>query len=359
MKISQLQSSIKSLFLPSPPKGRSLQLRIDAAKVYSLIQQFSPYASNLPPSQHEEDEQSNYIGGELGISSLPSLSYQAGIIKYHFIRSTRGILQATYNSCFHSTATATANDIIRNQFDFIPTISTSTIPHAGRGLFIDGHAKAGSVVAIYPGITYLPSQIRVSRRDLNTEEEEINETDLSDYMIARYDGVIIDGSAEISIDIEDIEPPSTISDNTNTVQHKLQSLQHPFANAHLVNHPPSQEKSNVLQFIMDIDIVSLGPKLAPLMPVRPCETEVNRLENYENIAAAQRVNGIQHFMMSPQVTSDRLLRTVVLVALRDMKDEEIFMDYRFNPKVNPPSWYRPCGHGKDATRRWFPRGVFY
>ena len=39
------------------------------------------------------------------------------------------------------------------------------------------------------------------------------------------------------------------------------------------------------------------------------------------------------------------------VALRDIEDEELFVDYRINPDVGYPEWYKPVDE-EVARRRW-------
>lgn len=354
MVLSQASFHLKRLFVPRKPLGRSLQLRLDAAKLYSLIHTSKHLLlpPNVTPPEPCEDEDA--IAMEIGVNYLPSIQHQAGVIKYHLLSSTRRILQATYDSL----TSTSPNQVLRNMFSFIPVIAPSTIELAGRGLFVDGTVHPGTVVALYPGMSYLPSQLRVAMRSTPSEEERsetkdvhsTNEPNLSDYAIARYDGVVIDGAAEISIDLDDIL--STTSFN----EEQPLSLHHPFANAHLVNHPPPDVSANVLQFILDIDFASLGFPLAALMPVRSSNVQVGRMESFENSASRQCVQGVEHFVSS--ATWDRTLRTVALVALRPLRDEEIFMNYRFNPKIEPPKWYATCGDGSEASRRWFPRRAF-
>ncbi|KAK6134215.1 hypothetical protein DH2020_032020 [Rehmannia glutinosa] len=65
-------------------------------------------------------------------------------------------------------------------------IKPSQIQHedAGQGLYLDGEADAGSVIAIYPGVTYSPAYYRYipgyPRVDLKNP-----------YLITRYDGTVI------------------------------------------------------------------------------------------------------------------------------------------------------------------------
>ena len=41
----------------------------------------------------------------------------------------------------------------------------------------------------------------------------------------------------------------------------------------------------------------------------------------------------------------RYVRTAFLVALRDIEDEEIFIDYKFDPDAPTPLWYTPTRSG--------------
>lgn len=47
---------------------------------------------------------------------------------------------------------------IQQELGFMVYKATSTIPDAGQGLFIKGRSTVGSVVALYPGIIYFPSE---------------------------------------------------------------------------------------------------------------------------------------------------------------------------------------------------------
>lgn len=339
-------------------KGRALQLRLDTARIYSLIT--SSKHAHLPPSKSppETSEEEAPIAADLGLASLPEFAHQAATIKYHLLVSTHRVLQKTFSSL--SSKGTEAHSFVKS-FGFDPVIAPSTIETAGRGLFVDGTVQAGSLLAIYPGISYLPSQLRMATRKPPSRSDNDGDVDsdgsdgaddahlspISDYAIARYDGVVIDGAAEIALDLQDVLPDGAASDTM---------LHHPFANAHLVNHPPRGGSANALQFMLDMDMATLTAPMASLIPVRASDVAVSRLAALENSVSRRHVDGASIFCST--APDCRLLRTIVLLALRDMKDEEIFMDYRFNPKVQPPEWYRACGDGDQASRRWHPRTVF-
>jgi hypothetical protein len=48
---------------------------------------------------------------------------------------------------------------IKQRIGFVPRCAPSKIPHAGRGVFIDGRCEAGQVVALFPGSVSLPGHL--------------------------------------------------------------------------------------------------------------------------------------------------------------------------------------------------------
>lgn len=63
------------------------------------------------------------------------------------------------------------------------------------------------------------------------------------------------------------------------------------------------------------------------------------------------VVGCRTFLGSPDHSA--LVQSMVLVARRDVEDEELFVNYRLNPKlgVSLPPWYRSVDVEEDM-RRW-------
>ena len=47
-----------------------------------------------------------------------------------------------------------------------------------------------------------------------------------------------------------------------------------------------------------------------------------------------------------------IIKGLAFVAVRDIKDEEILLNYRLNPQVQKPAWYSPVDLEEDA-RRWY------
>lgn len=185
-------------------------------------------------------------------------------------------------------------------------------------------------MTLYPGVSYLPSQVRRLDR-------------VNDYFISRYDGVVIDGAASVDLEV----PGVGGSDEAE--------LEHPFAVGHLVNHPPKGVAPNVLQFMLDLDVRKLRKDVIALVPTKNFEEIAGGiLEGVENVVHRQRVPGVEMF-----VGERGTRRTLALVALRDLTEEEIFMDYRFNPRLpHLPEWYHACDE-EGSERRWTASGALF
>lgn len=168
----------------------------------------------------------------------------------------------------------------------------------------------------------------------------------NDYWISRFDGVVIDGAAEVQLDIS----VPAVAEGAELV--------HPFALGHLVNHPPTGVKANCLQFMLDVDVAKLPDGARELLPNENFADVAGLLERVENEAYRQRVPGSTRFVRKGGGASG-VRRTVALVAMRDIRDEEVFMNYRFNPQApGLPEWYHDCDP-EGSKRRWNMKGVFF
>ena len=48
----------------------------------------------------------------------------------------------------------------------------------------------------------------------------------------------------------------------------------------------------------------------------------------------------------------RVIKGLAFVAVRQIQDEEILLNYRLNPQVQKPAWYAPVDVEEDK-RRWY------
>eukprot|EP00178_Gracilaria_changii_P016449 TRINITY_DN470_c0_g1_i1.p1 TRINITY_DN470_c0_g1~~TRINITY_DN470_c0_g1_i1.p1 ORF type:complete len:302 (-),score=58.42 TRINITY_DN470_c0_g1_i1:876-1781(-) len=278
--------------------GRALQLRLDSQRVCAV----------LPDKtlQHASAQQ------------------QAHALDAHLTRQVYQLLRATHGALIDTSDRSIAQ-VVHAELGYVPVIAPSRIAHAGNGLFVNGTARAGSVVALFPGLFYQPSELP---------------RNISDLAIARYDGVIVDSSQDVCI-------------NVSFAAHRKQ-VYHPFGTAHYANHG----KPNTLQFLLDIQTRSLPAHLSALIPVQRAVTSRSALFGaWADLAARQRVAGVHLYTKEGK----HVLRTVALVALRDIEhNEEVLFNYRFNPKVAWPEWYEDP-EPEITERRWHSSscGVFF
>ncbi|GMH34381.1 hypothetical protein BSKO_02215 [Bryopsis sp. KO-2023] len=191
---------------------------------------------------------------------------------------------------------------------------------SGNGLWIDGFAKLGSVVTLYPGVIFEPLWYRqmtdYPRVDANNP-----------YLLARFDGAVLDakpwGPGRVSLDAPLVVNPQRLHEE------HLNSLEgrNPLALAHYVNHPGKEHEPNIMVASVDLSF-DQQRWLRPYIP---------------NIV----------FRADKTVPHEEgsVLPGLVLVALRDLQDEEIFLNYRLSPHVKRPDWYTPVDK-EEEWRRW-------
>ncbi|KAI9906275.1 hypothetical protein PsorP6_004283 [Peronosclerospora sorghi] len=117
-------------------------------------------------------------------------------------------------------------------FGFTLKVEDSSVPGAGEGVKLRGSTSIGSLVALYPGIVYLPEHYKKSTwlwllKSSASQKHYLNELTNNPYARARFDSVIIDAKKETS------------------------KPRNPLAVAHKINHPPSGTPPNVIGFAFD------------------------------------------------------------------------------------------------------------
>lgn len=189
-------------------------------------------------------------------------------------------------------------------------VCASSIPDAGEGVFVSGRCMPGSVLCAYPGTAYLPEDMPSMHSVILPGNE---------YIIARTDGVIIDGRDEgASAEIAEIaRRRDGITSHQKCHAAFGVDLLPPIANK--VNHPPGSERPNVIAAPLDL-LPSDTPDLHDLL------------------------DGFCLNFRAPIPSQTPMKRTIVLIALRDLNDhEELFLDYRRGGLRNglreEESWY--------------------
>lgn len=176
----------------------------------------------------------------------------------------------------------------------------SSIPGAGRGVYVDGYARAGSILAFQPGLVWAKEYLM----NLSIDEERDLERNDSYQMSLRADDYMIDSR----------HSPYTVLTNDNS---NLMAL------GHIVNHPtpsnPPSCRSAMLNFTKEMGLGS-SAQLKRYIP---------------NTYARPRNVTLMDSLWDRDVIE---MHSLVLVATRDICNEEIFYDYRLASN-HLPQWY--------------------
>eukprot|EP00871_Galdieria_phlegrea_P005301 jgi/Galph1/5772/GphlegSOOS_G4330.1 len=197
---------------------------------------------------------------------------------------------------------------IQSQLGFIVYKAPSIIPNAGNGLFIKGKVSEGTVVALYPGVVYFPS-----------EWEKIPGypyvSKYSTYLVKRQDGVIIDGKPLEQNEVNDQEGElSTVAwDRIN-----------PFALGQYANHPPKGTEPNIISYSIDYPLYRMPSHMKALIPNRYISDE-------DNGAWSSAMNKMEDVVEFGRDRKTRVMRSMVLITLKEVENEELFINYRYNP----------------------------
>ncbi|OQR92475.1 hypothetical protein ACHHYP_03675 [Achlya hypogyna] len=183
---------------------------------------------------------------------------------------------------------------LQEAIGFSLRVSESSIAGAGDGLFLDGTAVAGTLVALYPGTVYLSEHYRKKYFDVVSNNP---------YARARFDGAIIDARHEA-----------------------IPHVNH-LGLAQKVNHPPKGLSPNVLPVAFDF------PSTEPFTSADFAKYIPNRYVEEPSRFALFGRRG--------------LVPGLALVALHDISDEELLLNYRYNPALPYPEWYSPVDREAD------------
>ena len=259
----------------------------------------------------------------------------------------------------------------------------STIPNnAGRGVYIDGFAPAGTLLAFIPGNVWTKEQLS----NITTQTQGQLGHDPRHQLSMRYDDILIDSR----------HAPYTVINN-------LWSL------GHIVNHPPPPTSNSFTETLLnsntmrsekcnnniddndddgknvDIDnnksqptTTFHGPNCATVMinfteRMFDSDDNINNINNNDNSSKKLLHTYLPNMYEYPPTTpyaknifetENVIMHGMGLIAIRDVMDEELFYDYRLCPSSSSsssslddnnnngyPSWYHVWD--EDAlNKRW-------
>ncbi|GJQ14491.1 hypothetical protein GpartN1_g6282.t1 [Galdieria partita] len=206
---------------------------------------------------------------------------------------------------------------IENELGFMVYKATSTIPDAGQGLFIKGQCTVGSVVALYPGIVYFPSEWEKLPGYPYVSKYNV-------HLVKRQDGVIIDGKP--------------YDDQTQVFQGQRPEIAweriNPFALGQYANHPPKGTEPNIIALSFDYPLYRMSPAMKVLVPNRYLIDEEEQEKEWSS-----NISKLEDAMHFGKDRKSRVMRGMVIITLRDVENEELFINYRYNPFASHPEWY--------------------
>lgn len=278
---------------------------------------------------------------------------------------------------------------LKDSIGYTLELKPSQIDHkeAGQGVYLAGKVGPGTVVSLYPGIIYSPSQYRFMpgypRMDITNS-----------YLISRYDGLIIDGQPwgiggenrelwnggcqnervrdqqiDASSQMDATKPKAELAlrdtktksaglwsalcgarETSSARKASILERRNPLALAHIVNHPTQGKQPNVM--LCPYDFVASEPNIRPYIPNVPFDDNEERMRRrgllwtYDRNREECEENTVKNYNRSAVVC------TLALVATREICDEELFLNYRLSNHKKWPSWYLPVDVEEDK-RRWY------
>lgn len=233
-----------------------------------------------------------------------------GADEFGYIQSTDA--QVNNSIRYYQMINLSRSALIRQKIGYSVISLKSTLPNAGRGIFVDGTAPAGSILAFFPG-------------DVWPKEYLINSSALAPYfkkdprylLSIRYDDILIDSR----------KSPYTVLDDLDS---------NAFAVAHIVNHPSNLDEPNcstmAVDFIADMKLAEAGvDRFVP--------------NTYKK----------KPMLFGPQAMDQDIvmMHSMGLLASRDVENEELFYDYRLSPGPDKsfPDWYHIINE-EESKNRW-------
>ncbi|KAJ7560918.1 hypothetical protein O6H91_03G006100 [Diphasiastrum complanatum] len=416
--------SLKFLFQETDK--RHLQQQIDVHRLYlftsfnrlkdytdeKTIKEIVHLAEETPFEAQQEQVQANVheqicrLAGVLDNILLPQVVKTTRVVSekknrpsglsfaVHGSKQTSHLKKVTSAVETHPYSKAQVSTLLKEKLGYTLELKPSQISHseAGEGLFLRGTVRPGTVVSLYPGIVYSPSQYRYipgyPRVDVDNP-----------YLISRYDGAIIDAkpwerggesrewwdgqshddnesayskfvaagepveNMKAILEMEDFRKKQHPSwwqmlggQQINSVSKgEIIERRNPLAVAHFANHPPKGELPNVM--VCSYDFFDEDINVRPYIPnVLFADEEDGDMQRRgmiwvnEGRKSRSVVQGTLHEDVRLR-RSHSLLRALVLVATREIKDEEILLNYRLSNQKKRPSWYHAVDEEEDK-RRW-------
>lgn len=221
----------------------------------------------------------------------------------------------------------------------------SGLPNSGCGAFISGNCRRGELLTFYCGALHSPvtGRIELLARSMWNRDRG------SEHVLCLTDSYIVDGSPGIfhggkrsensvpevgssTAGLSRLHGEVAHSDDVawrSKVLTARGAMWDSGSLGALLNHPPPEVRPNAMFLTVLVDASGLDADL---------KAELQRINWYHRVPWT--------------FDGDRYIRTAFLIALRDVSDEELFVDYDFQEGAEP-AWYQAVA--ADATSLARPR----
>ena len=207
-------------------------------------------------------------------------------------------------------------------------VGPSLAENAGEGVFCLNGAKAGTLICVHPGTMHSADSVRkASERGSGRLYERIFVHDLP-HCVQLFDGTLIDAGRDSEGEWQ----------------------AHPFAVGHKCNHPPKGVKPNVMKCPF-----WWNPEPAVNVNFKTVAEENVAKENDDDTSSSftERFGLVERIRNEMGFSSSKVnqIRGLGFVTTRDVvPGEELFVNYRYNPKIPAPEWYHPVDVTEDEAR---------
>ncbi|KAI3868600.1 hypothetical protein MKX03_013110 [Papaver bracteatum] len=327
--------------------------------IHSHIRTFSKSMDDiLLPTSKRSDESLNSSVQANAVPRRSGLSLAVGGVATPFsqpvVPETQPLLRAELSKS------------LKKHMGYTLELKPSQISHkeAGRGLFIDGEAEVGSVIAFYPGVVYSPAYYRYIPGYPRVDAE-------NPYLITRYDGTVINAQpwgegADLrelwdGLTVPEFRPnlsqgaekgsdrmwkmlSKPLEGGRREIGMEILERRNPLALGHFANHPGKDMAPNVM--VCPYDFPLTDKEMRTYIP--------NILFGRDDEPVKMKRFGSFWFKSrsSTESTSDvPVLKCLVLVATRALRNEEVLLNYRLSNSKRRPAWYTPVDEEEDR-RRW-------
>jgi hypothetical protein len=192
--------------------------------------------------------------------------------------------------------------LLRHDYGFSVLSLKSLVPGGGRGTFIDGNAKAGSLVAFQPGDIWPKEHLLTNAPDVMEHFAGEDDCQIS----LRFDDFVVDSR----------QSPVTVLTREGSMN--------PWALGHMINHPPRETLPNCQSTMLNF-------------------TERMQLEDQARYIpnSYARVPSWQGRFFDLELL---VMHGLCLVTRRDVSNEELVYDYRLQSDKTP-DWYSVVKYG--------------